>query len=167
MKIYQALTTQMIALIRAGTLRCGERAPSVRQLARERGASAGTVAHAYELLQAQGIAIHGVDLLDKYITTGKTGEQERQLFRGILITKAKNYEEKEGYASSCVRNLGIKFTTVVDKMDAQVELNYTGWPDRMYLVGRRLYQVVASGPRWWVEAKQARQVLDSFQVIEP
>jgi len=40
------------------------------------------------MLQAQGIAIHGVDLLDKYITTGKTGEQERQLFRGILITKA-------------------------------------------------------------------------------
>ncbi|MGI4860202.1 MAG: D-ribose ABC transporter substrate-binding protein [Janthinobacterium lividum] len=39
------------------------------------------------MLQAQGLAIHGVDLLDKYIKTGKTGEPERQLFRGILITK--------------------------------------------------------------------------------
>jgi iodothyronine deiodinase-like protein len=54
----------------------------------------------------------------------------------ILITKATNYGEKEGYASACVRNLGIKFTTVVDKMDAKVELNYLGWPDRMYLVGK-------------------------------
>jgi hypothetical protein len=43
------------------------------------------------------------------------------------------------------------------------------WPDhqgvvrdRLYLVGRRLYQVVASGPRWWVDARQAREVLDSF-----
>ncbi len=55
---------------------------------------------------------------------------------GILITKAKTYDEKETYATSCVRNLGIKFTTVVDKMDARVELNYMGYPDRMYLLGR-------------------------------
>jgi DNA-binding transcriptional MocR family regulator len=53
-KIYEDLTTQVIALIQAGTLRCGDRAPSVRQLSRERGASAGTVVHAYELLQARG-----------------------------------------------------------------------------------------------------------------
>jgi DNA-binding transcriptional MocR family regulator len=53
-KIYQDLTAQMIALIQEGTLRCGDRAPSVRQLSRERGASAGTVVHAYELLQARG-----------------------------------------------------------------------------------------------------------------
>ncbi|OBR52178.1 ABC transporter substrate-binding protein [Paraburkholderia tropica] len=39
------------------------------------------------MLQAQGIAQHGVDLLDKYIRTGSTGEPERQLTRGILITK--------------------------------------------------------------------------------
>lgn len=39
------------------------------------------------MLQAQAIAVRGVDLLDKYIKTGKTGEDERQLFRGILITK--------------------------------------------------------------------------------
>jgi DNA-binding transcriptional MocR family regulator len=53
-KIYQDLTAQMIALIQQGMLRCGERAPSVRQWSRERGASAGTVVHAYELLQARG-----------------------------------------------------------------------------------------------------------------
>jgi DNA-binding transcriptional MocR family regulator len=51
---YEDLTAQVIALIRSGTLRCGDRAPSVRQLARDRGASAGTVVHAYELLQARG-----------------------------------------------------------------------------------------------------------------
>ncbi|MDR5741304.1 MULTISPECIES: D-ribose ABC transporter substrate-binding protein [unclassified Caballeronia] len=49
------------------------------------------------MLQAQGIAIHGVDLLDKYITTGKTGEQERQLFRGILITKDNASKVKDFY----------------------------------------------------------------------
>ncbi len=54
MKIYEDLTSQVIALIQAGTLRSGERAPSIRQLAQERGASAGSVVHAYELLQARG-----------------------------------------------------------------------------------------------------------------
>jgi DNA-binding transcriptional MocR family regulator len=53
-KIYEDLTRQVIGLIQAGTLRCGDRAPSIRQLAHERGASAGTVVHAYELLQARG-----------------------------------------------------------------------------------------------------------------
>ncbi|MDB5782611.1 D-ribose ABC transporter substrate-binding protein [Caballeronia mineralivorans] len=49
------------------------------------------------MLQAQGIAIHGVDLLDKYLATGKTGEQERQLFRGILITKDNASKVKDFY----------------------------------------------------------------------
>ncbi|MDR1829123.1 MAG: D-ribose ABC transporter substrate-binding protein [Methylobacteriaceae bacterium] len=40
------------------------------------------------MLQAQVLAIHGVDLLDKYLATGKTDEAERQMTRGILITKA-------------------------------------------------------------------------------
>jgi DNA-binding transcriptional MocR family regulator len=54
LKIYEELSAQVISLIQAGTLRFGDRAPSIRQLARERGASSGTVAHAYELLQARG-----------------------------------------------------------------------------------------------------------------
>lgn len=54
MKLYEQLTEHVAALIRDGTLRSGERVPSVRQLCRDRGASAGTVVHAYELLQSRG-----------------------------------------------------------------------------------------------------------------
>jgi erythritol transport system substrate-binding protein len=39
------------------------------------------------MLQAQALATRGVDLVDRYLTTGKTNEQERQMTRGILITK--------------------------------------------------------------------------------
>jgi hypothetical protein len=38
--------------------------------------------------------------------------------------------------------------------------------DRMYLVGRRLYHVIATGPKWWVERGITDQVLDSFE-LEP
>src|SRR5258708_33838972 len=55
---------------------------------------------------------------------------------GILVSSAKTYGEKEELASACVRNLGIKFTTVVDNLDNKVELSYAGWPDRLYLVGK-------------------------------
>ena len=54
----------------------------------------------------------------------------------VLLSTARDYGEKEGHASSCVRSLGIRFTTVVDEMDANVELNYAGWPDRLYLIGK-------------------------------
>ncbi len=38
--------------------------------------------------------------------------------------------------------------------------------DRMYLVDGRLYHVVASGARWWVESSTSRKVLGSFAVVE-
>jgi DNA-binding transcriptional MocR family regulator len=54
MKRYERLTDHFAGLIREGTLRVGDRAPSVRQTSRNSGASPGTVIHAYELLQARG-----------------------------------------------------------------------------------------------------------------
>jgi hypothetical protein len=45
------------------------------------------------------------------------------------------------------------------------------WPDgrgvthqRMYLVEGRLYQVVASGLKWWMDTPRPRKVLDSFRL---
>jgi hypothetical protein len=38
--------------------------------------------------------------------------------------------------------------------------------DRLYLVDGRLYQVVASGEKWWVESSTTRRSLDSFALLE-
>src|SRR5580658_5041130 len=54
MKLFQRLADDISALIRAGTLRLGERIPSVRVISRERSLSTATVVHAYELLEGQG-----------------------------------------------------------------------------------------------------------------
>jgi hypothetical protein len=74
---------------------------------------------------------------------------------GIQITAAKDYGQKEEYATSCVRNLGIKFTTLVDNMDAKVELDYMGWPDRLYLIGAggRIAWKGDPGPRGFAPAQ--------------
>lgn len=54
MKLYQQLANDLAVLIRQGTLKPGERVPSVRETSRERGLSPATVIHAYELLEGQG-----------------------------------------------------------------------------------------------------------------
>ena len=54
----------------------------------------------------------------------------------VLLETAKTFNQKEEHADACVRNLGIKFPTVVDNLDNKVELNYAGWPDRLYLIGK-------------------------------
>jgi Iodothyronine deiodinase len=65
------------------------------------------------------------------------GRQVRANLRdGIRISAAKDLGQKEEVATWCVRNLGIKFTAIVDNMDAKVEMDYMGWPDRMYVVGK-------------------------------
>jgi DNA-binding transcriptional MocR family regulator len=55
MKLYKQLADDLSLLIRQGTLRPGDRVPSVRETSRERGMSPATVIHAYELLEGQGL----------------------------------------------------------------------------------------------------------------
>lgn len=55
---------------------------------------------------------------------------------GIQLRSATTAGEKEAHAEMCVRKLDIAFTTVVDDLDYPVEAKYSGWPDRLYLVGR-------------------------------
>jgi len=55
MKLYKQLADDLTLLIRQGALKPGDRVPSVRETSRERGMSPGTVIHAYELLEGQGL----------------------------------------------------------------------------------------------------------------
>ncbi len=52
---YEALADEVERLIRAGTLRAGERIPSVRSAARQHGVSVTTVLEAYLLLENRGL----------------------------------------------------------------------------------------------------------------
>ena len=75
------------------------------------------------------------------------GRQVQQNLRdGALLTTAKTQAEKDGHADVCIRKLDIRFPTLVDKMDNKVELAYSGWPDRLYLVGPDGRVAYKSGP---------------------
>jgi DNA-binding transcriptional MocR family regulator len=55
MKLYESLAAELQRTIEAGTLRPGDRLPSVRQLCRQRRVSPTTVVRAYELLERRGL----------------------------------------------------------------------------------------------------------------
>jgi type I thyroxine 5'-deiodinase len=52
----------------------------------------------------------------------------------VVFASPKNEEERAFVAGACVRKLGIKFPAVLDGFDNTVEKQYTGWPDRLYLI---------------------------------
>lgn len=53
----------------------------------------------------------------------------------VVFTSPKNEEERTFIAGACVRKLGIKLPAVLDEFGNSTEQAYTGWPDRIYLIG--------------------------------
>jgi type I thyroxine 5'-deiodinase len=54
----------------------------------------------------------------------------------VVFASPKNEQERALVAGACVRKLGIKFPAVLDEFGNSTENAYTGWPDRIYLVGQ-------------------------------
>jgi type I thyroxine 5'-deiodinase len=65
---------------------------------------------------------------------------------GVLLPAARSLDEKEEHLNACVRKLDIRFPAVVDGMDNKVELDYSGWPTRQYLIGKDGKIVYKGGP---------------------
>jgi len=55
---------------------------------------------------------------------------------GIDLADAATFEQKRGYAASCVRKLKVPYTAAVDALDNGTEKAYVAWPSRVYLVDK-------------------------------
>lgn len=55
---------------------------------------------------------------------------------GVLFASPRSDGERNTVAASCVRKLGIQIPALLDAIDNPTERAYTGWPDRIYLIGR-------------------------------
>ncbi len=60
---------------------------------------------------------------------------ESNVKEGVLFRDPTTTSEREGVANSCIRKLHIAFPALVDSINNRVEQQYTGWPDRLYLIG--------------------------------
>jgi type I thyroxine 5'-deiodinase len=66
----------------------------------------------------------------------------------VLVATTKTVDERSNVAGLCVTKLGIELPALVDEVDDHVERAYTGWPDRLYVVGAdgRIAYKSAAGP---------------------
>jgi hypothetical protein len=82
-------------------------------------------------------------------------QAKRNVEEGVLLATARSAAQKEEHATVCVRKLDIRFTALIDGMDNKTEQDYTGWPDRLYLVGKdgRIAYKGAPGPRGFQPAE--------------
>ncbi len=55
--------------------------------------------------------------------------------QGVVFRNPATLVGREAVAGSCVRNLHIAIPALLDGMDNGVEAAYTGWPDRLYVIG--------------------------------
>jgi hypothetical protein len=65
---------------------------------------------------------------------------------GVVFRTPQSNDERFQVAESCVRTLGIHFPALIDGIENTVERQYTGWPDRLYLIDRNGRVVFKSAP---------------------
>ena len=67
---------------------------------------------------------------------------------GVLFASPQTADERSGVAEACVVKLAMKMPALVDGIDNRVERAYTGWPDRLYIIGAdgRVRYKSAPGP---------------------
>jgi type I thyroxine 5'-deiodinase len=85
---------------------------------------------------------------------------------GVLFASARTEGDRTSTASACVRTLGIHIPAILDGIDNKTERAYTGWPDRLYLVGTdgRVAFKTAPGP-YGFSTRGLQQALDHLVPI--
>ena len=86
----------------------------------------------YEQYGSQ-VAFYAVYILEAHPTD--VWQMQSNIKDNVLFASPKNEEERAFVAGACVRKLGIKFPAVIDGFANTTEVAYTGWPDRLYLIG--------------------------------
>jgi type I thyroxine 5'-deiodinase len=54
----------------------------------------------------------------------------------VVHSSPRSFEERSALASSCVRKLNIDLPALVDDFGNSVEVDYTAWPDRLYVIDK-------------------------------
>jgi hypothetical protein len=67
---------------------------------------------------------------------------------GVLFKSPTSDTERAETAEACVVKLAVKLPALLDGIDNHVERLYTGWPDRLYLIGTdgKIRYKSAAGP---------------------
>ena len=75
--------------------------------------------------------------------------------------------ERQEVASSCIANLKLPMTTVVDGVDDKVGTAYQGLPDRLYLIGKdgKIAYAGGRGPRGFQPEELEDSIIEELNKI--
>jgi hypothetical protein len=73
-------------------------------------------------------------------------QMQSNVRENVIFRNPRSDGERFQVADSCVRTLGIRFPALIDGIDNSVERDFTGWPDRMFLIDREGRIVYKSEP---------------------
>jgi Iodothyronine deiodinase len=95
-------------------------------------------------------------------------QMESNVREGVLFRDPTTNAEREQVANSCVRKLHLQIPAVIDSIDNKVEQEYTGWPDRLYLIDAdgRIQFKTEPGP-FGFNAKKLGDALAATTAREP
>lgn len=86
----------------------------------------------------------------------------------ILVASSTTHEERAATANRCVKELGLELPALVDEPDNRVERAWTGWPDRLYVVGVDGRIAYKSGPGpFGFNPEEVEATLRRLLVTEP
>ena len=98
---YEQVRRQLLDLVQAGTLRTGDRLPSLRQLAGDLGLAVGTVARAYSELESAGVVV------------SRRGAGTR-IAPGVVVAPARLLDDLATEYVAAAKGLGADTVSLVD-----------------------------------------------------
>ncbi len=93
-------------------------------------------------------------------------QMQSNVKEGVIFRNPTTNAERERVADSCVRNLHIAFPALLDSIENRVDKAYTGWPDRLYLIGSdgRIRYKSEAGPFGFAPDDLARELSAYFRI---
>jgi iodothyronine deiodinase-like protein len=75
-------------------------------------------------------------------------QSETNVKEKIAMATAKNFEERCSVAENCLTKLSVHLPALIDDIHDSTEKDYTGWPDRLYVIDydRRIAYKSRPGP---------------------
>ena len=73
-------------------------------------------------------------------------QMDDNIRQGVIFKDPRTLIARAAVAGSCVRKLHIAIPALLDGMDNRVEVEYNGWPDRLYVIDTQGRIVFRSKP---------------------
>jgi len=142
MKLYQVVARELGGMIRGGTLRSGDRLPSVRVLCNTRRVSPSTVLRAYEILESEGL-IEARSRSGYYVSERRKPAPEPR----TSIPKS---------SSTRIAVSDLVFDTLEASRDRKVVPLGSAFPARHYFHGQNSPGISAAAPGMWIRGARLK-----------